>query len=336
MPQEKMVGCTIAALDYSLPETVLTNDELGTQFPHWDIAKAEKKVGISQRRVAINETALDLGEQAARKVLDQIDGDIDFLLFCTETPDYAIPPNATLLQARLGLPVSIGAYDFNLGCSGFVFGLAQAKGLICAGIANRVLLITAETYTRVINPLDKGNRIIFGDGASACVIERSNRCNIGEFVFGTDGTQGMKLTIPNSGMRHAWNPEAKSIEDDNGNIRTANDLSMDGPGIFSFTLERVPELYEQTIDRNRTDIESLDLVLFHQANRFMLNHLRMKIQIPPEKFVLDMERTGNTVSSSIPIALKNILNDTNSQLSILLAGFGVGLSWAGTVVTVNN
>ncbi|TIH18182.1 ketoacyl-ACP synthase III [Marinifilum sp. JC120] len=324
-------------MDYYLPENILVNDALGVQFPDWDIAKAEKKIGIKQRHIAAkDETALDLGEKAARKVLKRIDGDVDFILFCTETPDYAIPPNATLLQSRLGLSTSIGAYDFNLGCSGFVFGLAQAKGLICSGIARRVLLVTAETYSKVINPLDKGNRIIFGDAAAACILEKSNESGIGEFVFGTDGSQGMTLAIPNSGMRSTWDPEAALIKDRNGNGRTENDLYMDGPGIFNFTLDRVPELYAQTLARNDLDIESLDLVLFHQANRFMLNHLRMKMQIPADKFVVDMEGTGNTVSSSIPIALKNICNNTDCTLSILLAGFGVGLSWAGTVVTINS
>jgi len=327
--------CSITAIECHLPERVVTNSELATQFPGWDIDKAEKKVGIYQRHVAgANETSLDLGEQAALKVLKKNGTKVDFLLFCTETPDYFIPPNACLLQERLGLGTDIGAYDFNLGCSGFVFGLAQAKGLISAGLAERVLLVTAETYTRAINPQDKGNRMIFGDAAAACIVEKTEQAGIGDFVFGTDGSMGKSLLIPNGGFRNPQEQGADLVKDDNGNARTENDLYMNGPSIFAFTLERVPKLYEDILAKNNTQFSELDLVLFHQANRFMLNHLRLRMQIPPEKFVMDMEYTGNTVSSSIPIALKKIMDTANSPTSVLLAGFGVGLSWAGTIVTV--
>ncbi|MEF2230122.1 MAG: ketoacyl-ACP synthase III [Pseudodesulfovibrio sp.] len=327
------MGCSILGIDYHLPETVLTNDQLAREFPDWDVAKAGRKVGISRRHTAREgETALDLGERAAARVLGRTGADVDFILFCTETPDHFIPPNACLLQGRLGLGTSVGAYDYNLGCSGFVFGLAQAKGLIAAGLARRVLLVTADTYTRRINALDKGNRMIFGDGASACVIGETPDEGIGRFAFGTDGTRAMSLAIPNGGFRNPADPAAPLVGDDNGNARTANDLIMDGPGIFNFTLERVPELYAQVLEGNGLAEGDLDHVVFHQANQFMLQHLRMKMQIPQDKFVLDMDATGNTVSSSIPIVLKRLTERIEGPCRVLLAGFGVGLSWAGTVV----
>ena len=205
--------------------------------------KAEKKIGIRKRHVVSEkETSLDLARLAAEKVFKYIDrNSIDFLIICTETPDYYLPPNACILQDQLGLKKNIGAFDFNMGCSGFIYGLNLSKGLIETGEAKRILFIASETYTKLIHPRDRGNRTIFGDAAAATIIEPSHGEGIGRSVFGTDGSGAGHLIVPNGGLRKRYDPEAPEMEQDGGPF-TDNHLYMNGPEIFKFMLSTVPKL----------------------------------------------------------------------------------------------
>jgi len=328
----------ILNIEYYLPKTIITNDDLAKQFPDWSSEKIEKKLGIKERHIVKeDETALDLALEAGKKILKNYDRDkIDFLLLCTQSPEYYLPSGACILQDRLGLKTNIGAFDYNLGCSGFVYGLAVAKSLINSNIAKNILLITSETYTKHIHPKDKGNKTIFGDAAAAIIIEKSEEEQIGEFVLGTDGSGYKNLIVPSGGLRNRYNPSAQEIDDDSGSIRTDNNLYMNGPEIFNFTIKAVPKVVDETLIKNNITLDDLDYVIFHQANKYMNEYLRKKINIPKEKFYLNLLHTGNTVSATIPIAIKDVLDNklVKKRDKVLLVGFGVGYSWGGTIVII--
>lgn len=326
------------ATAYYLPQKVCSNQELADAFQRWNPDKIVQKTGIENRHVVgPDETALDLAEQACRRLFARVPADgIDYMLFCTQSPDYYLPSTACLLQQRLGLPTALGALDFNLGCSGFIGGLALAGGLICGGMAQRVLLVTGETYTRHIHPQDLANRTIFGDAATAGIISAAQGDDLGAFAFGTDGSGAPNLIVRNGGLRHRYDAQAPDIEDESGNIHTHNHLYMNGPEIFNFTIKAVPELVNQVLANNGIGLDDLDYVIFHQANKFILEYLRKIIGIPQEKFHIEMRETGNTVSATIPIALHQSI--ANGRLKpgdrVMLIGFGVGYSWAGTVIRI--
>ena len=325
---------------YELPEKVLSNDSLAELYSGWTAEKIFSKTGISIRHVtAEGETALDLAERAARKLFAKhgIDAKaIDFLLFCTQSPDYKLPSSACILQDRLGLLTSSGALDYNLGCSGFIYGLAMAKGLIAGGIAKNVLLLTGETYTKYIHPMDKSVRTIFGDGAAATLVDEDLAGRIGNFVLGTDGNGAEKLIVRTGGAREAVALNAEAACDGSGNARTRNDLFMSGPDIFNFTLDVVPSTMEKVCAMNGMDRDGIDLFVFHQANKFMLDTIRKVCMIPRDKFYVDMEDTGNTVSSTIPIALARAMEKgvLQSGMKVMVIGFGVGLSWGATIISI--
>lgn len=327
----------IKGISYYLPESEVTNDDLARMHPEWSIEKIQSKTGIYTRHIAADdEFASDMGVKAAEKLFSEYKiapSEIDFLLFCTQSPDYFLPTTACIMQERLGLPTSAGALDFNLGCSGFVYGLALAKGLVAAGIAKNVLLITSETYSKFINPLDKSNKTIFGDAASAALISTNGFCSIEQFSLGTDGKGANNLIVKEGGARFPTR-SFEQQEDSLGNVSSPSCLYMNGPEIFSFTSTAVPLLIQDVLEKNALAKEDVDVYIFHQANQFMLEHLRKKIGIQQDKFFIYLENCANTVSSTIPIALKEAFGNNKIQKGqkCLLAGFGVGYSWAGNIL----
>lgn len=327
----------IKALEYYLPEKDVTNDDLVKRFPEWDGDKIAQKVGVLKRHVTQeNETAGDLAYHAATKLFEKNrinPSEIDFVLLCTQSPDYFLPTTACILQDRLGIPTSAGALDYNLGCSGCIYGLALAKGLIAAGIANNVLLLTAETYSKYLHPDDKSNLTIFGDGAAACLISSEGIAEIGDFALGTDGS-GYDTLIVKTGASRNPKPTGNKTEDEEGHARYDDYLYMNGGAIFNFTLERVPGMIDSVLNKNDLTKEEISYFVFHQANKFMLNTIRKLCKIEKDKFFLDMENTGNTVSSTILIGIKESMDKGLIQKgdSVLIAGFGVGLSWGATIL----
>lgn len=324
----------IKAISYYLPELNLTNEGISKDFPEWGIDKISSKTGISSRHIsASDEFSSDMAVKAAEKLFKdhQLNRDsIDFLLYCTQSPDYFLPTTACIIQDKLGLKTSVGALDFNLGCSGFVYGLSLAKGLIAGGMAKNVLLITSETYSKFIHPEDKSNKTIFGDAAAATLISVIDGIfEIGDFIFGTDGSGAENLIVKNGGMRNRIQ-ENEDVKDEFGNIRNDNNLYMNGTEIFNFTSESIPKLTDAILQKTNLKLENIDLFIFHQANKYMLNHLRKKIGIDQEKFFIAMEHCGNTVSSTIPIAIYEALQQDkfSGKKNIILEGFGVGYSWA--------
>lgn len=329
------MGARIVDVAYHLPDRIVTNADLEAEFEGWNADKIEKKTGIRERRVVRDdETALDLALTASSRLLEGRDRDqIDFVILNTQSPEYVMPTSACLLHQRLGLRRDAGALDVNLACSGFVYGLSLSKGLIAAGVASTVLLVTSETYSKHIHPKDKGNRTIFGDGAAATLIQKSDQEGILEFCLGTQGND-VDMIVPYGGAKHRYDPDAEEIADQSGSIRTANNFYMNGPAVFNFTIGAVPQAYRDTLARNGLAPGDVDYVIFHQANEYMIEHLRKKLQIPEEKFYKNMLRTGNTVSATIPIALKDSLDRglVTSGQTVLILGFGVGFSWGGTVL----
>ena len=328
----------VRAISVYLPEGVLDNAELVRQFGTWTENKIYGKTGVSERRVVGDEKVSDLAVAAGERFFEEhgIDrGSIDFLLLCTECPDYFLPATACIVQNRLGLRKDTGALDYNLGCSGFIYGLALAKGLVLGGVARRVLLITAETITRTIHPQDKSTRTLFGDAAAATLVEGSAERGIGEFVLGTDGSGAERLIIPAGAWARPSSPETRGETKNKwGNVRTPENLYMDGPEILKFSMEVAPDCMNDTLERNGTSLEGLRLVVLHQASHMMLVKLRELLAIPEEKFVFNIEKYGNTVSSTIPIALYDSMQSGRLAKgdSVLVMGFGVGLSWGGTVL----
>ena len=324
----------IGPIAIHLPERVETNDDLAAQFPKWDLDLIYAKTGIRARHIAApDECASDLGVAAAEKLFAEHNIDrssIDFLLFCTQTPDYPLPTTACLMQHRLGLPTSIGALDFNLGCSGFVYGLSLADGLIRSGAARRMLLITAETYSKYIHPEDRSLRTIFGDGAAATLIEAADVPSLGSFAFGTDGSAGDALMVNRGGARPAetaLQPRTK--------WRWPSRLYMDGPGLIKLTLDTVPQMIERVLADAKVDEAEIDLYLVHQATHKLLSELRKEMKLDEARMPTVLGEFGNTVSSTIPIIIHELRREGRLRRGTksLLAGFGVGFSWAGCLWT---
>lgn len=319
---------------YYLPEAILTNEQIAQEFPEWSAEKVANKVGIIERHIAAeNETATDMAYKAAERLFAQgVDkSKIDFVLLCTQSPDYFLPSSACILQDRLGLSKNCGAFDFNLGCSGYEYGLAVAKGLIVAGIARNILLLTSETYTKYLHEQDKGNRTIFGDGASATLVSTDGFAEIGEVVVGTDGSGAENLIVRTTGARHRALVNNERIDED-GNLMSDDHLYMHGGNVFNFTADVVPDMVAKLLQKSGLQHDDIDLWVFHQANKYMINYLRKLLDIDKDKFYIFMEKVGNTVSSTIPIALCEARKEDRLHGNILLAGFGVGLSWGGVML----
>lgn len=331
------MSAEIVHIDYVLPEKVITNDDLAERFDDFDAKKVEKNTGVHTRHVVSDgQTALDLAVEACNKLFEKYDkANIDFLVLCTQTPEYYLPASSCILQDRLQLSNSIGALDINLGCSGYVYGLGVSKSMIDSGMAQNVLFVTMEAITKFIHPGDKANLILFGDAASATVVSGSSTEKIHKFVFGTDGSGYKSIIVENGGCKNRIDPNAPEIIE-NGNVTTYNNVSLNGMEVFNFTIDRVPGLINDCLQKNQFTLEDIDMFIFHQANKYMLDFLRRKIKIPEDKFYLDMRVSGNTSSNTIPIALTECLNNKTLQKGskVLIAGFGVGLSWGATVLEI--
>ncbi|MCA9132515.1 MAG: ketoacyl-ACP synthase III [Planctomycetales bacterium] len=320
----------IGPISVHFPERLETNAELQAEFPEWDVRAIAEKTGIHSRYIAASgETASDLAVAAAEKLFAEQDLDrqtIDFVLFCTQTPDYPLPTTACLIQHRLGLADSCGALDFNLGCSGFVYGMAIAEGLIRSGAARNILLLTAETYSKYIDADDRSLRTIFGDAAAATLVRASEQPSLRGFQFGTDGSGGDTLLVADGGARakeQALQPRHRK--------RWKSRLYMDGPSLLSFTVVAVPKLIEQVLHKAQLPAEKVDLYLLHQATRKMLEQLQIRLGLDESRLPIKLEHCGNTVSSTLPILISDLRREGKIAVGTdtLLIGFGVGWSWAG-------
>ncbi len=326
-----MKYAAVGPIALHFPETVETNADLKADNPRWDVDLIASKTGIYQRHICgPDECSSDLGVAAAEKLFDQFDIDpssIDFLLFCTQTPDYPLPTTACLIQDRLGLPTHCGALDFNLGCSGFVYGLSICDGLIQSGAAKRILFITAETYTKLIDKADRSLRTIFGDGAAATLIEAHDQPSLQAFKFGTDGSGANTLLATQTGFRKEPTIAPRHRR------RWKSDLYMDGPALITFTVGAVPSLIDDILATAGKSIDDIDYLLLHQATLKMLAQLQQALEVDEAKVPILLQNIGNTVSSTLPILIQQMRErgDLTPEMHNLLIGFGVGWSWAGCV-----
>lgn len=327
-----MKYAAIGPIAIHFPDDVETNEQLQEEFPDWDLELIFSKTGIARRHIAADdECASDLAVEAAQKLFTEhaIDPDsIDFLLLCTQTPDYPLPTTACLIQERLGLPTTVGALDFNLGCSGFVYGLSLADGFIRAGNAQRVLLLTAETYSKYIHPTDRSLRTIFGDGAAATLIERVDEPTLSAFQFGTDGSGADTLLVTNRGARatdQSIRPRHRK--------RWPSDLYMDGPSLISFAVGAIPKLVDDVLAAANLERSDVDFFIMHQATRKMMEQLQSCMETDEAHMPIVLRDCGNTVSSTIPIVIQELRasGQLKPGMQNLLIGFGVGWSWAGCV-----
>lgn len=329
---------TISAWEFAFPESTYSSEDFYREFTAIKRGNLEK-TGVLKRHVASDgEFGSDLAFNAARKLMEnlQLDpGSIDYLLYLSCDLDYYAPTTAGILHHRLGLKSSAGALDLVQGCSGYLYGLQIADALVQSGAHKRVLLLTASLLTKYIHPQDKGNRFLFGDAASATLIEHTDQGGLGPFLMGNDGSGAEAIIIKNGRSRHPGvDDNAPEIVDEFGNITTDNHLQMDGLAVFRFTMRTVPELVSTYLSQQRLTFNDIDLFVFHQPNLYLNELLRKKLGIPEDRFVHCIENYGNTVQNSIPLALHHAA--TTGQLRkgmrVLLCGFGSGFSWGITLL----
>jgi 3-oxoacyl-[acyl-carrier-protein] synthase-3 len=331
----------IDGIEYFLPKNVETLNDLQLAHPDWPIEKLAASSGITSRHLSgPDETSCDLGAGAANKLLNRLGvakSEVDFLISCSQTPDHFLPPNACILQHRLGLSREIGTLDVSVGCSGYVVGLFTAKALIQSGMARKVLLVTSDTISKVVNDQDRALRVLFGDAGAATLLSASDSPGgLGEFVLGTNGSQASRLVVPAGGFRQRCSPAtALSEVDEEGSVRSQQDLFMDGPAIFTFAITTIPKALKKLYQKASLDPADVDAFVFHQANEFMLKELAKRCGISGDRLVVSLSDVGNTSSVSIPIALQRHVEAGRIQpgMRLVLAGFGVGLSWAACELT---
>lgn len=327
----------IKCLSYTLPSNVYTNEDYYSNFPDVKSVNMEK-IGVKQRHVITQgQTASDLAQLAAEKLFleHSIDRNmIDFLIVSILEHDYYTPSTACVLHGKLGLQKKCGALDFDLGCSAYVYGLGLADGVMKSMGAKNVLLLTTSVLTKTFHPKDRNSHFVFGDAGTATLLTLSEKENLGPFVFGTDGSSFEKIIIRDGGTRNPLDKNSENeLKDEFGNITSNANFAMDGIGVFNFSLKTVPTMIEELLTKASLTQNDIDLFVFHQPNKFLNETLRKKMNIPEPKFVHCLENTGNTVAGTIPIALyESIANGRlKPGMTVVLAGFGVGLSWAATI-----
>lgn len=330
----------IQDIAYYLPEHQVSNAQLHAENPTWDMKRVEARAGVVTRHVSgKNETSLDLAEKACRKLFQsspQAQGQVDGLMFCTQTPDHIMPPNSCILHSSLDLPEDTFVFDFNLACSGYIYGLALAHGLILSQTCRNILFVTADTYSKLIHPQDRAARVLFGDGAAASLISASDSHEgIIDIQCSTAGRHYEKFMVPAGGYRMPRTTSThQALTDGSGNVRTLENIRMDGMGVMAFVNERVPAQVLKILQRNRLGVEDIDLFIFHQASKMALDSITRLLKVPPGKVFRNLREKGNTVSASIPIALKDAIDSgrVSPGQKILLCGFGVGLSWGSAIL----
>lgn len=323
----------ISAISTYLPAQSETNDDLAAFAPNWNMDKVAEKTGIhSRRKAGEDETALDMACRAAEELFsthpDYRDS-VDFLIFCTQTPDYILPTSACVIQDRLGIPTSAGCMDVNLGCSGYIYCLGLAKALIESGQRSTVLILTADTYTKLIHPLDRSVRSVFGDGAAATIVRSgSATTSIHTPDLGSDGSGANNLIVPAGGFRQRNASQQESV-DESGNVRTDANLFMNGREILMFTLKRVPGSVGRALANANWRVDDIDLLVLHQASKLVIDTLTQRLKVPDNRSWNGMAGIGNTVSATIPIALRQAVDagQLKPGAKVMLSGFGVGYSW---------
>jgi 3-oxoacyl-[acyl-carrier-protein] synthase-3 len=334
-----LIHSKIKSISFYLPNDILTNEDIVLLFPDRNEDSIIKSFGIRKRHIREpNQTGSDLAFLAAKRFFDEnLDFDIskiDFLIFCTEGLDYKAPTSSSVLHYRLGLNQNCGCIDMPMGCAGYIYGLSLANAMIVSGNATNVLLLVSDIPSSVIHSQDFDLRCIFGDAGAATLIQASEQNGIGSFVFGNDGEGAKNLIVERGSTRAPIDQEWIEKYKDEQEYLAHGKMEMNGLEIARFSLQRVPSLLDETLKKNNINFDDIDLFVFHQASKFILSALQRKCKIPKEKFYEYYEEVGNTVSCSIPIALKHAEREGKLKTGhkVMLLGFGVGYTWGGTIV----
>lgn len=324
------MGVKITATGHYLPPHVVTNDDL-TVFMDTSDEWIQKRTGISQRHIAINENTSDLAAEAAKRILASRNMDaaeLDFILVATMTPDAQSPSTACKVQEKIGATKAF-CFDMNAACSGFIFALSTAMHVMQSGSYQKGLVLGAETMSKIINWQDRSTAVLFGDGAGGVLLEQSAQNYFLAEDLHSDGTRYMSLTADEKAVLHPFQSDAPK-----GNQY----LSMDGRGIFDFVSRNVPETIHQVLEKAACKKEDVSWVIAHQANRRLLEVLSKKVKIPLEKFATNIAQTGNTSAASVPILLDQMIQEGTIQIgsgeTILLTGFGGGLTWGSIMMDI--
>jgi 3-oxoacyl-[acyl-carrier-protein] synthase III len=342
MATTTIVGPTIVGIASAVPEREVPVNELASLFGAEEIEKISRSVGVQSRHIAGKSICTsDLCFAAAEGLIARLGWErdsIDGIIFVSQFPDYQLPATSCTLQARLRLPKTCAAFDINLGCSGYTYGLWTASSLMAAGGLRRVLLLAGDISSRNLSPLDRSTVVLFGDAGTATALQFDPTAQPLFFTLGTDGTGYQHIIIPGGGHRLGWEDASpEMVPRTDGIPRNDFHLSMNGEEVFAFTLREVPPMIRTVLAEASWTIETPDAFVFHQANRFLLEHLSKKLKIPTEKLAIGMTHFGNTSSASIPLTLTTTLRDrlTTEPTRLVLAGFGVGLSWGAVAVQTN-
>lgn len=331
---------TILGLTAVLPESVLNNEEIGRIFGERETASAVKMSGILERRITqSNQFASDLALTAAERLLASMAFDrslIDLLIFVSQTPDYRIPTTASVLHGKLGLSQSCATFDVNQACSAYPYALSITHSMISSGVSRFALILNADTLTKLIHPEDRSLVVLHGDGAAATLMGACGEgVGLEAFVLGTDGSGAKHLLVPAGGFRFANGPESRvTRKDASGCVRTDENLVMDGPAVFHFSVYKVPEVIEGAMKEMGLTMDDIDLVILHQANKTMMEMIYKRLRVPPDKQFFCIERMGNSSGPSTPMAMAEAwrLKRIRPGARTLMCSFGAGLTWGVAVI----
>jgi len=325
-------------IEYHLPDQVVTNADFQASFPGWRVEQTEKRTGVLKRRIArLDETAYDLALIAVKKLFykhPSLRDKVDAIIFCTQSPDYVMPSNAFLLQRDLELQNNLLAFDYSLACSGYIYGLLIASSFIKTGVAKNVLLVTADTYSKYIAVSDRSTRMLFGDGASASWIGFADQCkaepligSFDDFQCASDGKGWDKFIIKSGGNRQPVSANTEAGYHDK--------IFMNGLQVLNLVNDRVIKQLFVLLQKNDLEAKQIGQFFIHQASGLALDSLKKKLKVGPDQMFSNLESVGNTVSSSIPILIKDYFSQSNQPEGsrLLLCGFGVGYSWGSLLAT---
>jgi len=335
----KFEGVGVKALAAAVPHTIIENLKYTRYFPEDQVKEVVEKIGIYERRFADEKTcSSDLCYAAAEKLIadNNIDrSEIDLLIFISQTADYRMPATSVLLQDRLGLPNSTIAFDINLGCSAFIYGLTVAFSMMRNGGLRKALILDGETRSKVYSPKDRRSAFLFGDGGVAALVERDEKFGTSYFSLNSDGSRGDLIKINGGGYRMPSSAETikEKVVDEYGNIRSDEQGYMNGGDVFNFVIREIPRDIKSLIAYSGQDIQTMDYYVFHQANNFINSYLAKKLRLDTSKMPSTIAKYGNTSSVSVPLTIVDQLKDSMAgEKRLFLSAFGVGMTWANAIV----
>lgn len=331
----------IKSIAAAVPRRVINNLEYTHHFSSEQVKQVVEKTGVVQRRFADNGTcSSDLCFAAAEKlILDNAiqRNEVDLLVFVSQTPDYRMPATSILLQERLGLEHSTIAFDVNLGCSGFIYGLSIVYSMMERSGLRKALLLDGETRSRIYSPKDRQTAFLFGDAGAAALIERDSGFGKSYFSLNSDGSREDLIKIKAGGYRYPTSQETikERIIDEYGNIRSDEHGYMNGGDVFNFVAKEVPADVKNIIALSGLSASEIDYYVLHQANKFINTYLMNKLKLDPAKVPTNVAKYGNTSSVSIPLTIVSELQGKLSDARLLLSGFGVGMTWGSCILNSN-